>query len=101
MDIAPARVSTDDQTLSLQLDALKQAGCARIHRDIASGAKADRPRLTRVLEEHRTGDTFVAWRLDRLGRTLKQLIELVTSFEERGSGIGFRSFTEHGSSVEF
>src|SRR6478672_2973806 len=92
MNIGYARVSTDDQTLALQLDALKQAGCTRIHRDVASGAKADRPGLTRVLEELRTGDTLVVWRLDRLGRTLKQLIELVTTFEERG--IGFRSLTE-------
>jgi DNA invertase Pin-like site-specific DNA recombinase len=92
MEIGYARVSTDDQTLNLQLDALKQAGCTRIHRDVASGAKADRPGLARALDDLRPGDTLVVWRLDRLGRTLKQLIELITSFDERA--IGFRSLTE-------
>ncbi len=92
MDIGYARVSTDDQTLALQLDALKQAGCQKIFRDVASGAKADRPGLAQALDHLRAGDTLVVWRLDRLGRTLTQLIELVTLFDAQG--IGFRSLTE-------
>jgi DNA invertase Pin-like site-specific DNA recombinase len=69
-----ARVSTDDQELSLQLDALEAAGCAWIYNDTASGAKVDRPGLAQVLEMVREGDTLVVWRLDRLGRSLSQLI---------------------------
>ncbi|MFN8531938.1 MAG: recombinase family protein [Dehalococcoidia bacterium] len=92
MDIGYARVSTDDQTLALQLDALKQAGCQKIYRDVASGAKADRPGLAQALDHLRAGDTLVVWRLDRLGRTLTQLIELITLFDTQG--IGFRSLTE-------
>jgi DNA invertase Pin-like site-specific DNA recombinase len=92
MDFGYARVSTEDQTLNLQLDALKAAGCRRIFRDVASGNKPDRSGLAQALDHLREGDTLVVWRLDRLGRTLKQLIELITTFDERG--IGFRSLTE-------
>jgi DNA invertase Pin-like site-specific DNA recombinase len=92
MDIGYARVSTDDQDLSLQLDALEQAGCAKIYRDTQSGAKADRPGLAQALEHLREGDTLVVWRLDRLGRSLSQLIQLMTELDERG--VGFRSLTE-------
>src|SRR5579872_5482978 len=87
-----ARVSTDDQDLSLQLDALKAAGVVKIFRDTASGAKADRPGLAQALEYVRAGDTLVVWRLDRLGRSLTQLIELMTRLDDRG--VGFRSLTE-------
>src|SRR5947209_7114122 len=87
-----ARVSTDDQDLSLQLDALKAAGVQKVFRDTASGAKADRPGLAQALEYVRAGDTLVVWRLDRLGRSLTQLIELMTMLDERG--VGFRSLTE-------
>jgi DNA invertase Pin-like site-specific DNA recombinase len=92
MDVGYARVSTDDQTLDLQLDALRQAGCKRIFRDVASGSTTDRSGLAQALDHLREGDTLVVWRLDRLSRTLKQLIELITTFDERG--IGFRSLTE-------
>jgi DNA invertase Pin-like site-specific DNA recombinase len=92
MQIGYARVSTDDQTLNLQLDALTTAGCDRIFRDTFSGAKADRPGLSQALDHLRPGDTLVVWRLDRLGRSLRHLIETITALEQRG--IGFRSLTE-------
>ena len=92
MLIGYARVSTDDQTLDLQKDALEKAGCSRIFTDIISGAKAERLGLSEALGFMRAGDTLVVWRLDRLGRSLRQLIETVTDLEKRG--IGFRSLTE-------
>lgn len=87
-----ARTSTQDQDASLQVDALKQAGCKLIFTDTASGSKASRPELDRMIEHLREGDVVVVWRLDRLGRSLKNLIELVAIFDERG--VGFRSLTE-------
>jgi DNA invertase Pin-like site-specific DNA recombinase len=87
-----ARVSTDDQDLSLQLDALQLAGCERIFRDTASGAKADRPGIQQALDTVRAGDTLIVWRLDRLGRSLTQLIALMTQLDERK--VGFKSVTE-------
>ncbi|MBD2700172.1 recombinase family protein [Spirosoma sp. BT702] len=87
MNIGYARVSTQDQNLSLQLDALKSAGCDKIYQEKASGAKADRPELTRLLEHVREGDTIVIWKLDRLGRSLPNLVELVTSLQARGVGL--------------
>jgi len=87
-----ARVSTTDQDLALQLDALAKAGCARVFEDKASGARADRPGLTAALGFVREGDVLVVWKLDRLGRSLPHLIETVTALE--GRGVGFRSLTE-------
>jgi DNA invertase Pin-like site-specific DNA recombinase len=87
-----ARVSTEDQTLSLQLDALKQAGCDRVFQDVVSGTATDRPGLSRALDHVREGDTLVVWRLDRLGRSLAHLIILIADLEARG--VGFSSLTE-------
>jgi DNA invertase Pin-like site-specific DNA recombinase len=92
MLIGYARVSTDDQTLDLQRDALTTAGCDRIFTDTISGATADRIGLSEALGFVRSGDTLVVWRLDRLGRSLRHLIETVTALEQRG--IGLRSLTE-------
>jgi DNA invertase Pin-like site-specific DNA recombinase len=90
--IGYARISTYDQTEALQIDALKEAGCKKIFNDVASGAKSDRPGLKQALEYVREGDTLVVWRLDRLGRSLKDLIETVNMLAEKG--VGFRSLTE-------
>lgn len=87
-----ARVSTWDQTTQLQLDALRAAGCQRIFEETASGTKTDRPELAAALDYLREGDTLVVWRLDRLGRSLKHLIDTVTALESRG--VGFRSIHE-------
>lgn len=84
MLIGYARVSTDDQHLELQQDALNRAGCERILTDRQSGIKAERPGLKAVLDYARKGDTVVVWRLDRLGRSLKDLIEIVAHLETRG-----------------
>ena len=92
MLIGYARVSTADQTLALQRDALEKAGCERIFTDTASGAKAERIGLADAVAYAREGDVLVVWRLDRLGRSLKHLIETITSLNERG--IGFKSITE-------
>ncbi len=92
MDVGYARVSTGEQTLDLQLDALKGAGCGRVFEETASGAKADRPVLAEVLAYLRPGDALVVWRLDRLGRSLPHLIETVAALAARG--IGFKSLTE-------
>ena len=90
--IGYARVSTGDQKLSLQHDALNAAGCERIFDDHAFGAKTDRPRLTEALAYLRAGDTLVVWKLDRLGRSMSHLIEKVGELAARG--VGFRSLTE-------
>jgi DNA invertase Pin-like site-specific DNA recombinase len=92
MQIGYARVSTGEQTLDLQHDALTAAGCGRIFTDTASGAKAERPGLSEALDHLRQGDTLVVWRLDRLGRSLRHLIETVMALEQRG--VGFKSLTE-------
>src|SRR5512147_24180 len=93
MLIGYARVSTTDQTLDLQKDALQKAGCGRIFTDTASGAKAERTGLDEALNYVRPGDTLVVWRLDRLGRSLKHLIETITGLNNRK--IGFKSITEN------
>ena len=93
MLIGYARVSTQDQTLDLQKDALKQAGCTKIFTDTASGAKAERKGLEEALDYVRTGDVLVVWKLDRLGRSLKNLISTITELELRG--VGFKSTTEN------
>jgi DNA invertase Pin-like site-specific DNA recombinase len=92
MLVGYARVSTHDQTLALQQDALEKAGCERVFTDTASGAKPERKGLEEALSYVRAGDTLVVWRLDRLGRSLKDLIERITALQKRG--IGFKSLTE-------
>jgi DNA invertase Pin-like site-specific DNA recombinase len=91
--IGYARVSTDVQTTRLQLDALKAAGCERIFEDKESGALRSRPKLDRALAELRPGDTLVVWRLDRLGRSLRHLLEMSEMLRDRG--VALRSLTEH------
>jgi DNA invertase Pin-like site-specific DNA recombinase len=93
MLIGYARVSTHDQTLNLQLDSLKQAGCTRIFEDHISGTKAGRPGFSDALSHLRAGDTLVVWRLDRLGRSLRHLIDTITAVEAQG--IGFKSLQEN------
>ena len=87
MKIGYARVSTQDQNLSLQLDALQGAGCEKIYQEKASGAKVERPELKKLLEHVREGDTVVIWKLDRLGRSLTHLVDLVNFLESRGIGL--------------
>jgi DNA invertase Pin-like site-specific DNA recombinase len=93
MLIGYARVSTHEQTLNLQQDALNKAGCTRIFTDTASGTKTERKGLEEALNYVRKGDTLVVWRLDRLGRSLPHLISTMTDLEQRG--IGFKSLTEN------
>ena len=87
-----ARVSTTDQHPQLQVDALQRAGCYRVFTETASGARTDRPTLEQVLDQLRPGDTLVVWKLDRLGRSLRHLVDTVTGLADRG--IGFRSLQE-------
>jgi DNA invertase Pin-like site-specific DNA recombinase len=87
-----ARVSTTDQQPHLQVDALQRAGCYRVFTETASGARSDRPTLAQVLDQLRPGDTLVVWKLDRLGRSLRHLVDTVTGLAERA--IGFRSLQE-------
>src|SRR3989449_2419299 len=93
MLIGYARVSTQEQTLDLQKDALENIGCIKIFSDVVSGAKAERTGLQEALEYVREGDTLVVWRLDRLGRSLKHLIETITKLNNRK--VGFKSITEN------
>ena len=90
--IGYARVSTADQDPAGQVDALDAIGCARVFVEHASGAKSDRPKLTEALDFLVAGDTLCVWRLDRLGRSLKHLLEVAADLEERG--IALRSLTE-------
>lgn len=92
MKIGYARVSTEDQNTDLQVDALTAAGCEKVYTDKASGAKTDRPALAEMLEYARAGDIVVVYKLDRLGRSLAHLLEVVTGLGARG--VGFASITE-------
>jgi DNA invertase Pin-like site-specific DNA recombinase len=87
MKIGYARVSTRDQSLRMQVEALREAGCDKIHEEIASGAKTARPVLDEILRNLRTGDTVVIWKLDRLGRNLAHLIQLTTHLSEKKVGL--------------
>src|SRR3954451_8686796 len=93
MMIGYARVSTTDQTLDLQLDALQKAGCSKIFTDTASGAKTERKGLEEAISYVRAGDMIAVWRLDRLGRSLQHLIETIGKLDARN--IGFKSLTEN------
>src|SRR2546421_10016956 len=93
MLIGYARVSTQDQTLNLQKDALEKRGCSKIFTDTASGATTERKGLDEALAYVRVGDSLVVWKLDRLGRSLKHLIETISTLNNRK--IGFQSVTEN------
>ena len=90
--IGYARVSTQDQNLELQTEALKKAGCKKIFEDRASGSRAERIGLAQARENLRAGDTLVVWKLDRLGRSVKQLVDLVGELQKEG--VQFRSLTD-------
>lgn len=92
MLIGYARVSTQDQNLDLQIDALRKAGCTKVFEDKLSGSRADRPGLTKALEILREGDTLIIWKLDRLGRSVKHLVDLVGELHARE--VQFRSLTD-------
>lgn len=89
-----ARVSTDDQNLDLQIDALVQAGCSKnnIYKDKVSGAKTERPGLNQCLENLSSGDVLVVWRLDRLGRSMVHLVSLIETLREKS--VGFKSLCD-------
>lgn len=92
MFIGYARVSTEDQHLHMQEDALKSAGCEEVFTDVASGTKSQRPGLEKALSYLREGDTLVVWKLDRLGRSLQHLIQTIRSLVDKK--IGFKSLQE-------
>lgn len=93
MKVGYARVSTEDQHLYMQEDALKSAGCEEIFTDIASGAKSQRPGLDKALNYVREGDTLVVWKLDRLGRSIQHLIQTIAALQKRK--IGFQCLQEN------
>lgn len=93
MKIGYARVSTQDQNLEMQLDALQKAGCEKVFQEKASGIKSDRPQLAAMQQILREGDVIYIYKLDRLGRSLKHLIEMTSDFEKRG--IGLVSINDH------
>lgn len=92
MQIGYARVSTDDQDTAVQVAALKAAACERIYREKASGGRWDRPELHRLLDQLRKGDVLVVWKLDRLSRSLRDVLTIMDRLGEAGAG--FRSLTE-------
>lgn len=92
MLIGYARVSTQDQNLDLQIDALTKAGCTKVFDDKVSGSRAERPGLTKALDMLRGGDTLVVWKLDRLGRSVKNLVDLVGELHKQGAQ--FQSLTD-------
>lgn len=87
MKIGYARVSTKDQNLDLQMDALKKEGCTKIYHDAMSGTKSDRPELQEMMAQLREGDVIIVWKLDRLGRSLKNLVELINQVIEKKAGL--------------
>jgi len=93
MKIGYARVSTEDQETHLQIDALKQAKCGRIYQEKVSGAKTDRPELMKMLDNARKGDVVIVWKLDRLARSIRQLIDTTAMLNERG--VELYSLTEN------
>ena len=93
MHIGYARVSTNEQSLDLQKEALERADCQRIYEDHISGLREDRPGLHKALEQLREDDTFVVWKLDRLGRSVKGLIEFVANLEK--NKVHFKSLTDN------
>jgi DNA invertase Pin-like site-specific DNA recombinase len=97
MRIGYARVSTSEQQLDLQTDALRTAGCERLFSDTVSGAKAERPGLAQALAACRSGDTLVVWKLDRLGRSLPHVVQIVHDLDARG--VGFQSLRENIDTV--
>jgi DNA invertase Pin-like site-specific DNA recombinase len=90
-NIGYARVSTADQDPQLQLDALAEADCLKVYTDRATGTKADRPQWNACLADLRSGDTLIIWKIDRLGRNLRDLVDIVTTLQARG--VGVRSLT--------
>ena len=92
MLVGYARVSTQDQNLELQTETLQKAGCKRIFEDRMSGSRAERPGLARAKEGLRCGDTLVVWKLDRLGRSVKHLVDLVGELQQQG--VQFRILTD-------
>src|SRR4051812_33231105 len=98
MFVGYARVSTTEQTLDLQHDALSKAGCTKIYTDTASGAQTERKGLTEALAFVRPGDTLVVWKLDRLGRSLKDLIPRITELNDRKIGFNPHLSQESGAS---
>jgi DNA invertase Pin-like site-specific DNA recombinase len=92
MLIGYARVSTQDQNLELQIEALTKAGCKKIFEDKVSGSRAERPGLAKARDVLREGDTLVVWKLDRLGRSVKHLVNLVVELEQQG--VQFKSLTD-------
>ncbi len=93
MKIGYARVSTKDQSLNLQKDALKKAGCEKIYSEQISGTKTDRTKLNEMIEHIRQGDVIVVWKLDRLGRSLRDLVNLVSKFQDLG--VEFKSLQDN------
>ena len=93
MKIGYARISTKDQNLDLQIDALEKDGCSRIYTEVMSGTKSERPKLQELVNNLRPGDVVVVWKLDRLGRSLKHLVELVNQFIQQD--VGLRSLNDH------
>lgn len=93
MKIGYARVSTKDQNLSLQLDALEKIGCTEIYQEKTTGSTKERPQLQKMIEQLREGDIIVVWKLDRLARSLKDLVGLVNEIQGKGSGL--QSLNDH------
>lgn len=92
MKIGYARVSTKEQSLNLQEDALQKAGCKKIYSEHISGVKSNRPQLQEMIKHLRQGDIVVVWKLDRLGRSIRDLIKLVSTFQD--NGVGFQSLQD-------